>query len=185
MPLAPPPRIPVLRPRRALRLTAHLSAHEVLARPFWHRPIEILAAQQPHGQWRPRQQPNVLVMRNFGQIGIVEPAQKTVLVLHAGNPREAVFVGHADELHHAPRAVVRHTEGADFPRLNLIVDRPQALEQVFQRICRVLLSVRAIVPMLLKVIAAALWPVKLIEIDIVRLQPLQTALDRERESPWP
>ena len=62
------------------------------ARSVRNRLILVLAGQQPRAQWRKGNQAHVLVYAHLGHIGVIEPAEQRIFVLHGVHPRQpAIF----------------------------------------------------------------------------------------------
>ena len=147
------------------------------ARAFGHGTPLVLARQQPARQSRVGQQRDALVMRRLGHVGVVEPAEQRVLVLHRGDARPARPPGRRVPGGGAPGGLVRQPEMEDVAGLHEPRERARRVVHVPAHGGRILPR-RVVGPVLAEVVGAALGPVELVEVDAVGPQAPQRAMDR-------
>ena len=110
-------------------------------------------------------------MGDLGESDFKRAIEQAVGILHTGDARQSIALGDGKQFHHAPRCFIADADVADLSRLHAI---RQCRESLFQR-CRVLV-IFGVVAELAEIIGFSRRPVQLIEINVVRLQPLEAGV---------
>ena len=115
-------------------------------------------------------------MRELAHVGVVEPAEERVFVLHRGDARRARLLREAEPCHRAPGAFVRQPEGADLARRHDLAERLGHGAHVVDR-AGLVLAGRVEAPVLAEVVGAAVGPVELVEVDPVGPETAERGVD--------
>lgn len=104
------------------------------------------------------------------------PVEQVVLVLRGGDTRQALLLGNGKIFLDAPGRFVRKADSADLAGLYQFAHRLQDLGDIGNRLFAILVE-GVIAPVLAEMEMAAVWPVDLIEVDVIGLQPLQAGIN--------
>lgn len=130
----------------------------------------VLAGQIALCQRGVGKQAHILAFVELGQPMLVDTVDEVEGILHACDPRLALGLGEMQETRQAPGRLIRKPDVAHLASLHQAVERVERLldrDLVGMRLARGAAKQRH----------GAIGPVKLIEIDIVRLKPPQRAFD--------
>ena len=156
--------------------------HDRHARALGHGPVLILARQQTGGQRRKRQETYILVHAQLGHVGVIEAAHQRILVLNRRHTRPVALLRKTQPLRRAPGAFVGQAKGADRAACHFALQSLQSFVHMGQRLLTVLAG-RIVTPILPEHVTAAIGPVKLVEVDMIGLQPPERGFDRLGDRP--